>query len=199
MTLTAATLEDCRQIAGFLADPRAAAVGTGGHSSQSSLATELEHLLGSPRHRVIAVRLSDSTIGGVMIKNIDPWNRNAELGYGLAPSHWGKGLGRYMAESLVRMLFVDMGLHRVYGYTMVRNRRSIAMCTAFGAKVEGVLPGDIVVDGQAEDRVVMGVLCDEALTALDQWLARRRRIESRRTRRGPEVCDRQHESMRGGA
>lgn len=55
-----------------------------------------------------------------------------ELGYRLLRAQWGKGLASEGAREMLRHAFEDLGMHRVFAYTMAVNERSRATAASVG-------------------------------------------------------------------
>jgi RimJ/RimL family protein N-acetyltransferase len=83
--------------------------------------------------------LSDRLIGSVSLHKIDHDQRDAELGYWIAP--WARRRGNAVrATSLATHFgFTVLGLHRVHLYHAVENPASCAVAAAAGFAHEGTL------------------------------------------------------------
>lgn len=88
----------------------------------------------------------------------DKYHRRAEIGYGIAKSAWGKGIGSEAVEAAVRYAFEQRGLQRIYANTAAENIRSIAMLERLGFVREGTRRQCILEDD--------GLFYDSALYAL---------------------------------
>jgi ribosomal-protein-alanine N-acetyltransferase len=113
----------------------------------------------------ICLRGDDALIGSAGFYDWDRKVGSAELGYDLAPAHWGKGI---MAEALRAILdyaFATMELNRVQVLVMPRNERSLRLAARLGFVREGVLR-DHGVDET-------GATCDDAVLSLlrREWQA----------------------------
>jgi len=64
-------------------------------------------------------------IGGADLRVVSTRDRRAELGYGLARSHWGQGYATEAAGLLLRFGFERLGLVRVEALCSVENDRSV--------------------------------------------------------------------------
>jgi ribosomal-protein-alanine N-acetyltransferase len=99
---------------------------------------------------------SDELIGSIgFYRWTDGPPAQAELGYDLAPDHWGAGL---MGEALAAVLafgFESMALDRVIATVMVRNDRSMHVLERAGFTRDGLLRGEGT---------------DEHGAAADEWL-----------------------------
>ena len=100
-------------------------------------------------------------IGNIYLRNIDWVHRNAELHIFLAAEkHRGKGYGSAAIRRLVKYAFDDLGLMRVYLYTLTRNSAAIKSYEKCGFSLEGRLKKHAFKNGVYEDMVVMGLCRD---------------------------------------
>ncbi|WP_438026242.1 GNAT family N-acetyltransferase [Sorangium sp. So ce233] len=96
------------------------------------------------------------------------WNkphRWAEIGYGLEPASWGRGI---MTEALRAMLpfgFASMDLHRVEAQLDPENRASARVLERLGFTREGQHRQNWYYDGQFTDTAVYGLLRGELQAA----------------------------------
>lgn len=103
-------------------------------------------------------------IGQASLHHFDAQNRRCDLGYALAPAHWGQG---YMGEALDALLgfgFDSLDLHRIEADIDPRNAPSRRTAERLGFVQEGLL---------RERWLVGGEVCDTALYGLlrRDWLA----------------------------
>ena len=89
--------------------------------------------------RAIVLRATDGVIGGADLRVVSPPDRRAELGYGLARAHWGRGYASEAAGLLVRFGFERLGLTRIQAACAVENDRSIRTLERLGMRREGRL------------------------------------------------------------
>lgn len=96
--------------------------------------------------------------------------RSAELGVYLGERDlWRKGYGTDAVITLLKMLFHQLGMHRVGFATGSHNFRVKAAMEKYGVRVEGVIREDRFMDGRFYDTVRMGVLADELDAILERW------------------------------
>lgn len=89
------------------------------------------------------------------------WNHevhSAEIGYDIAPEHWGKGLMREALTAIIDHCFEHLDLNRLQALVMPRNERSKQLLTGLGFVREGLLR-QYGVDEK-------GRLCDDQVFAL---------------------------------
>jgi RimJ/RimL family protein N-acetyltransferase len=86
--------------------------------------------------RAVVLRATDAVIGGVDLRVVSPLDGRAELGYGLARAHWGRGYAHEAAGLLVAFGFARLGLRRIEAYCAVENVRSARTLEALGFRRE---------------------------------------------------------------
>jgi RimJ/RimL family protein N-acetyltransferase len=89
--------------------------------------------------RAIVLGATDAVIGGADLRVVSPRDRRAELGYGLARSHWGRGYATEAAGLLLRFGFEELGLLRIEALCAVENERSLRTLERLGMRREGRL------------------------------------------------------------
>jgi len=71
-------------------------------------------------------------IGTLCFWNIEPENRRAEIGYGLHPDHWGKGLMHEALDAVLKYGFETMKLHTATANLTPENLASVAVLERHG-------------------------------------------------------------------
>jgi RimJ/RimL family protein N-acetyltransferase len=89
----------------------------------------------------LAVTTKDSAtlIGEAVLRIADPQNRQGEIGFGVARSHWRLGYATEMAQALLRIGFGPLGLHRLFAQCAPENAPSIRVMQKLGMAREGIL------------------------------------------------------------
>lgn len=89
-------------------------------------------------------------------------HRGAELGYGVAPAHAGRGLATEGARAMLALGFGLLGQHRVIGIVDSRNAASSRVMAKAGLRLEA---------HHVSAELHKGVWCDELVYALveDEW------------------------------
>jgi len=83
---------------------------------------------------------------------------SAEIGVGLRPDHWGRGLGTELVRLALRLGFAELGLHRVWGARAPENSGAqLAMLTA-GMVEEGRIRHHVPVRNGWRDSIVHSIL-----------------------------------------
>jgi ribosomal-protein-alanine N-acetyltransferase len=86
---------------------------------------------------------------------------SAEIGLGLRPDHWGRGMGTDLVRLLLTFGFKQLGLHRIWGARSPANLPAqLAMLTA-GMVEEGRLRHHVATPDGWRDSVVHAAIVDE--------------------------------------
>lgn len=113
---------------------------------------------GSAMRLVLERRDQPGLIGTLGLHRfVDP-SRRCEIGYALAPAHWGKG---YVGEALSAALdygFNVLDLNRVEADIDPRNNASARVLERLGFRKEGYMPERWLVNGEMADTVNYGLL-----------------------------------------
>lgn len=104
----------------------------------------------------------DNPIGFASVVNIDLRNSKAEtyLCIGNKES-WGKGYGTEVKNILLKYVFIELGLNRIYSYNWAQNKKMININKKLGFTLEGKLRSDIFSNGEYKDRVIFSMLKEE--------------------------------------
>jgi len=93
--------------------------------------------------------------------NITPRLAHAEMGYWIAPDHWGHGYATEAARAVLGYAFGALALHRVYARHLTRNPSSGKVMRKLGMRHEGRQRDHVLKWGRFEDLEVYGILLDE--------------------------------------
>ena len=104
---------------------------------------------------------ADELVGEVVLNQIDPDNRAANLRIGLRSSATDRGYGSEAIRLMLDYAFGPLGLHRVSLDVFGFNQRAIHVYEKLGFRREGVLRDALLLDGVFHDAIVMGILEDE--------------------------------------
>lgn len=80
---------------------------------------------------------NDRCLGMGIINYIHPVHRCANLGYWLRPDACGKGLASAICETLKKLAFDQMGLHRLECFIEPNNKASLRVAERIGGVKEG--------------------------------------------------------------
>ena len=78
-------------------------------------------------------------IGDLGYNEFWPRDHRAEVGYHLAPDHWGGGLMTKALAQVIEYGFAQLGLNKIEATTNVENERSAALLRRLGFELEGTL------------------------------------------------------------
>ncbi len=96
---------------------------------------------------------------GIRRKTENEWE--ADIGYDLAPEHWGRGYATEAALAMVAFGFRELGLHRVSSWCIADNVASARVLERVGLRMEGRLRENEYFKGRWWDTLLYGMLEDE--------------------------------------
>ncbi|TXK39889.1 GNAT family N-acetyltransferase [Nonomuraea sp. C10] len=104
----------------------------------------------------------DRSVIGVARLHVDAERPHcAEIGLGLRPDHWGRGMGTDLVRLLLTFGFKQLGLHRIWGARAPANLPAqLAMLTA-GMVEEGRLRHHVAAPDGWRDSVIHAAIEDE--------------------------------------
>lgn len=115
--------------------------------------------------RLAIANNEDLPIGLVNLVQIDWHARNAEFSMQIGDqSYWGKGIGKWATNTMVRHGFHNLNLHRIYLTVLPENEKAVRIYQKVGFREEGVLRQTIYKDGGYRDLVLMALLREEFKT-----------------------------------
>lgn len=97
------------------------------------------------------LRETGEMIGFCGLKKLPELGGAVDLGYRLAPAHWGRGLATEAGHEVLRFGFDVLGLARVIGLVLPSNRRSVRVLEKLGMRREG----EIEVYGELAEQYAM--------------------------------------------
>jgi len=78
-------------------------------------------------------------VGTASLGNLNYCRKSVEWGYGIDPKQWGSGAIMQIQEILKHYVFDVLQLNRLYGSTILENKRTISSLLASGMRHEGTL------------------------------------------------------------
>lgn len=121
----------------------------------------LEWQAAEPRYRFqLAITLSDGgrLIGNCGIRQPQAGLRAAEIGFEIAPEHWGCGYATEAARAMVGFGFDELGLRRVWGECVLENSGAQRVLVKLGMRCVARLRKAEWYKGRWWDRLVYSVL-----------------------------------------
>jgi RimJ/RimL family protein N-acetyltransferase len=88
-------------------------------------------------------------------------NGQGEIGYGIHPRAWARGLATDAARELLRIAFEEHGLHRVYATCDPRNVASARVLTKIGMTHEGRMRETVLIRDGWRDSDLFAILVHE--------------------------------------
>ena len=107
----------------------------------------------------IAVEVGGELAGDVAV-GLEQHGLVATIGYTLAPTHQGRGIGRRAVGAVVDALFGELGVHRVQAELDPRNVASARLVETLGFAHEGVLASSVLAKGEWTDDARYGLSAD---------------------------------------
>ncbi len=106
----------------------------------------------------ITLRDSDELVGQIRLHQFFAQNRRCEIGYALAADHWGMGYGSEALHAVLGHAFHVLNLNRIEADIDPRNIASAKVLARMGFVEEGYLRERWLVNGEAADSVIYGLL-----------------------------------------
>lgn len=97
-------------------------------------------------------------VGEAVIKITNPAERQAEIGFGVAPRFWKQGFGTEIAMTALDAAFSHLKMHRVAAQCSPDNKGSIRVLQKIGMAREGLLRDIHHARGKWWSTVIYGVL-----------------------------------------
>jgi UDP-4-amino-4,6-dideoxy-N-acetyl-beta-L-altrosamine N-acetyltransferase len=127
------------------------------------------------------IEADGAPVGLANLAKIDSAARRCEWAYYLGnPAMRGRGIGAQVEYIVLRHVFEDLGLNKLWCEVLAENTPVIRLHERFGFKAEAHLREHVFKAGRFQDVVGLGLLRAE-------WEARRAAVEDRLARAGIEV------------
>jgi RimJ/RimL family protein N-acetyltransferase len=114
-----------------------------------------------PRRKFqLAVVLKDSgqLIGNCGVRQDAVTSHEAEIGYEIAPAHWGHGYATEAARAIMQFGFAELKVHRIGAWCIAENVASARVLEKIGVKLEGRLRDKEYFKGRWWDTLLYGML-----------------------------------------
>lgn len=99
-----------------------------------------------------AITVEDKAIGSIGVFRKDNiHSRTAEIGYYIAESHWGQGLGTSSVKQVCRLIFKTTDIIRIFAEPFSYNAASCRILEKSGFAFEGILKKNAVKNGEMVD------------------------------------------------
>ena len=114
-----------------------------------------------PRRRfafAVTLQANGQLIGNCNIRKDRPEDRVAEMGYEIAPHHWGNGYATEAARAIVELGFGQLELHRIAAWCIAENTASSHVLEKLGMRLEGRLREREWMKGRWWDALLYAIL-----------------------------------------
>ena len=109
----------------------------------------------------IALPDTGELIGIAGVRQRVPEQPRGDIGYELAPWHWGTGYATEAAEAVLALGFETLGLHKLTAACVAENTGSVRVLRKLGMRVEARLREYGQVRGRWHDELLWGILASE--------------------------------------
>jgi [ribosomal protein S5]-alanine N-acetyltransferase len=117
-----------------------------------------------PRRKIqlaVELKASGQLIGNCGIRKASASAHEADIGYELAPDHWGHGYATEAAHAVVQFGFTELKVHRIWAWCIADNIASARVLEKLGMNLEGRLREKEYFKGRWWDTLVYGILENE--------------------------------------
>lgn len=97
-------------------------------------------------------------VGNCGVRLAEAGAQEAELGYEIAPDHWGQGYATEAARAMVEFGFGTLGLHRIWAQCVAENAASQRVLARLGLRPEARLRESQWFKGRWWDTLLYGIL-----------------------------------------
>jgi RimJ/RimL family protein N-acetyltransferase len=117
----------------------------------------------------LAIVCDEEVIGGVgIILKEDIRRKNAEIGYWIAESFWGKGIATQAVNKMVDYTFQHYDIARIYASTFDNNVASQRVLEKSGFRKEACLKKALFKNGRYMDEIIYFLLKEDYLQRTDK-------------------------------
>jgi [ribosomal protein S5]-alanine N-acetyltransferase len=121
----------------------------------------LAHQVVVPRDKyqfAVTLKASGELIGNCGVRRTAPGALVADLGYELAPAHWGKGYATEAARAVLAFGFSALGVDRIESWCVAENTGSAHVLEKIGMRFEGRLRDKEYFKNRWWDQLIYAVL-----------------------------------------
>ena len=123
----------------------------------------------------VTVDSTDTAIGILQLRELEPGFGTAEWGFAIGSAYWGTGVFQDGAELMINFAFETVGVHRLEARAAVKNGRGNGALRKVGAVQEGLLRKSFQKDGEYLDQALWTIL-NEDWKPRQAWSAASRQI-----------------------
>lgn len=111
----------------------------------------------------VILKSEHKLIGNCGIRKENSFSDEAELGYEISPSYWGKGYATEAASNILKFGFEDLKLYRIYSRCIAENIASKTVLQKIGMKFKRKLPKNEFFKNRYWDTLEFEILKDEQM------------------------------------
>jgi RimJ/RimL family protein N-acetyltransferase len=109
----------------------------------------------------VTLKSTGQLIGNCGIRHDSVGAHEADIGYELAPDHWGHGYATEAARAILEFGFTDLRVHRISAWCVADNVGSARVLEKIGMQPEGRLRDKDRYKGRWWDRLLFAILEEE--------------------------------------
>lgn len=109
-----------------------------------------------------AITVDDKAIGSIGVFRCNNIHfRSAEMGYYIAESYWGKGIGTIAVEQTCRYIFENTDIIRIFAEPFAYNTASCRILEKAGFQCEGILRKNAIKNGAILDMKIYALIKED--------------------------------------
>lgn len=109
-----------------------------------------------------AITVDDKAIGSIGVFRCNNIHfRSAEMGYYIAESYWGKGIGTIAVEQTCRYIFENTDIIRIFAEPFAYNTASCRILEKAGFQCEGILRKNAIKNGAILDMKMYALIKED--------------------------------------
>jgi RimJ/RimL family protein N-acetyltransferase len=109
----------------------------------------------------VTLKTTGELIGNCGVRLDTAEAHQADIGYELAPAHWGHGYASEAARAVVQFGFTELHIHRIWAECVAENVGSARVLQKLGMKQEAQLRQNQYFKGRYWDTLIFGMLAQE--------------------------------------
>jgi RimJ/RimL family protein N-acetyltransferase len=118
----------------------------------------LEMIKNNKSAQVFAIEMDGEAIGSIGVHpQSDIYRLNAELGYWLAESFWGRGIMVEAVNMIVDWTWKNLDVTRIYAIPFADNVNSARVLDKVGFAKEAVIKDSLIKDGVIQDQIIYSI------------------------------------------
>lgn len=108
--------------------------------------TTINTLVAAKKAIYWVLQIKDKVKGSIGLRNYNPEDSSAEIGYELLPKHYGNGIMSEVVKEILRYAFDELNLLSIVAITHKNNSKSIQLLRKFGFQLQTKLLTEVCVN-----------------------------------------------------